>query len=596
MKWCHTSTKGNKLQKTGITGGILSGILTGTAYCVPAVWWLCLIALVPLWNSVLYGKKKKWSLFFYAFSLHIIVMAFLYCLIPELGLSNKAGFFLMTIGVFVVAGILAAEYVLVFLPYFLITNSYDWNAKRAIYHLQLHRALSGGVTNGFVYVFFALSYGMAEWLQELFFYPAFPWVRLAAIVTPCPLLLQEAALFGSCFVSIKLVLWNLFVWNILKNVVTREKQVNSNKQRKEWRVLLVGVAFFSGILLFDIKQIQEKVTIEEQVNPYSTEIKQKKDLDKNGNGVKDANKKKISRDLLENSDKKEVENKKEEDITVLLVQGNFSGEEKWDATIQEIKERYLMLSEKYVMEATDFVVWPETALPIDLSNHSMIIEELAQFCEMYETSLFVGAFDRTEDGKYNAIYYVTEQGLSEQIYYKQKLAPFGEYMPFETLLTLFLPEQLQKEAFLAGTKEEAVLFQTKFGKVGTLICFESLFSSLARKMTAEGAELLCIASNDSWFDHSAALYQHHAQAILRAVETGRYVVRVGNSGITSIIAPTGEVLFAAPAKEQSVLTGNVKRLSEQTNYVKYGDWWLVGSYVLLAIVKVFVSFIAVRAE
>lgn len=541
MKWLKTFTKAERLQKTGIIGGISSGILTAIAYCVPSIWWFCLWSLIPLWNNLLHGRNKKWTLFFYAFALHVVSLTFLYCLIPELGLSDTAGFFLMSMGLLVASVILALEYVLVFLPYFLVTDSLvSVVEKKKVYFLSKNKWMLQGIR----WIFFALSYGMAEWLQEHVFYPAFPWMRLAAIVTPCPLLLQDAAWFGSCFVSIKIVLWNLFAWKVVSLAVSGEKQT------KEWRGILIGAAFFVGIFLFDVRQVQVYKGAEEKTIRYSNEVK--------------------------------------EEISVLLVQGNFSGEEKWDATIQEIKERYLMLSEKYVMKETDVVVWPETALPIDLSNHSMIIEELAQFCETYETSLFVGAFDRTEEGKYNAIYYVTEQGFSEQIYYKQKLAPFGEYIPFEKLVTLFLPEQLQREAFLAGIKEEAAVFQTEFGKVGTLICFESLFSSIARKMVEEGAELLFIASNDSWFDHSAALYQHHAQAILRAVETGRYVLRVGNSGITSIIAPTGEVLLAAPAKEEVVLTGNVKRLSEQTNYVKYGDWWLVGSYVLLAIVNVFV--------
>ena len=162
-------------------------------------------------------------------------------------------------------------------------------------------------------------------------------------------------------------------------------------------------------------------------------------------------------------------------------------------------------------------------------------------------------------------------------------------MPFEKVVTLFLPKYLQKEAFLAGMKEEAVVFQTEFGMVGTLVCFESLFSGIARNMVAEGAEVLLIASNDSWFDHSAALYQHHAQAILRAVESGCYVLRVGNSGITSIISPVGKVLKAVPAKEAVTLAGTVTMRTEQTNYVRYGDVWLVGSYVLIGMLNFILS-------
>lgn len=568
VKWRNKILETRQVQRTGITGGIISGILTGIAYCVPNVWWFCLVSLVPLWNSLLYGRKKKLSLFFYVFSLHVIVLAFLYCLIPELGLSDTAGFFLMSIGLVVAAVILALEYVLVFLPYFLITGY--WNSLAKNY--------------AFSWIFFVLSYGMAEWLQEHFFYPAFPWMRLAAIVTPCPLLLQEAAWFGSCFVSMKIVLWNLFLWKMIEWAVLGEKQT------KEWRGILIGTAFFAGIFLFDVKLIQEKRIVEENSSLYRTELNRNGEHEKNIENLEDA---KNITEIYENREKMEARMKREQEgkkeITVLLVQGNFSGENKWNATMQEIKERYLELSKNNIIEETNFVVWPETAFPVVLSKDSVLIEELVQFCKQYHTNLFVGAFDRTAVGKYNAMYYVTKDGLSKQMYYKQKLAPFGEYMPFEKLVTLFLPEHLQKEAFLAGTKEEAIVFQTEFGKVGTIVCFESLFSEIARNMVKEGAELLLIASNDSWFEHSAALYQHHAQAILRAVETGRYVLRVGNSGITSMISPVGEVLKAVPVKEAVTLVGNVTMLSEQTNYVRYGDSWIVWSYILIGMLSFILS-------
>lgn len=538
MEWLKKLTKAERIQKTGITGGMISGILTGVAYCVPSVWWLCLVSLIPLWNRILYGRKKKMALFFYAFSLHLLVLAFLYCLIPELGLSDTAGFFLMSIGVIVASAILALEYVLVFLPYFFITEYVTSLAEKRNMNFG---SKNGLILQGMKWIFFALSYGMAELLQEHLFYPAFPWMRLAAVVTPCPLLLQEVAWFGSCFISIKIVLWNLFLWSVL------EWGVSGEWKTKEWRGILIGAVFFIGIFLFDIRQVQVYKNVEEKTMKYRKEA--------------------------------------EKEITVLLVQGNFSGEAKWNATMQEIKERYLELSKENMTEEVDFVIWPETALPVVLSKDTGLIEGLTEFCNQYNTNLFVGAFDRTADGKYNAMYYITKDGFSEQIYYKQKLAPFGEYMPFERLITLFLPEHLRKEAFLAGVKEEAAVFETDFGKVGTIVCFESLFSEIARNMVAEGAGILVIASNDSWFEHSAALYQHHAQAILRAVETGRYVLRVGNSGITSIISPVGEVLQAVPAKEAVTLVGTVTMQSEQTKYVQYGDAWLVGNYVAIVMLQ-----------
>lgn len=503
-----------------IVCGMCSGALTGISYCIPKLWWLVLVSLIPLWYGITQDNRKKSILFVYGFTLHLLVLSFFYCLLPELGLPKVIGVLFMSLALLVASALLAAEYVFVFLPYV-------WMIKG-----QKQTAWSGWL--------FAASYGMAEWLQECFFYPAFPWLRLSAVVTPCPLLLQEAAWLGGSFITVKLVLWNVLLYEVMHWFGSTEQD------RKELRRLLAGAAGYVFLFVMAMLQMQETLseTMEQTKNQFQmNEVKR--------------------------------EQEPFTTIKILLVQGNFSGEEKWTAGVSEMQQRYLRLSREGISGETDFVIWPETALPVVLKQNAALQAELASFCEEYAVELLVGALDKENDGKYNAMYHVTALGMSEDIYYKQKLAPFGEYMPFAKILNPLLPQTLRTEGFMAGTKEEAVLFQTHYGKVGTLICFESLFSGVARDLVKKGAGLLVIASNDSWFDASAALYQHHAHAMVRAVETGRYVARVGNTGITSVIAPNGQVLTQAVAGEEAVLTGEVKFLTKQTPYVKYGDGWLL---------------------
>ena len=86
-----------------------------------------------------------------------------------------------------------------------------------------------------------------------------------------------------------------------------------------------------------------------------------------------------------------------------------------------------------------------------------------------------------------------------------------------------------------------VMFASDIG-LGGLICFDSIYESLAYDSVREGANVICLSTNDSWFSDSAALYMHNAQAQLRAIENGRYVIRAANTGISTVITPRGEVI------------------------------------------------------
>ena len=109
-------------------------------------------------------------------------------------------------------------------------------------------------------------------------------------------------------------------------------------------------------------------------------------------------------------------------------------------------------------------------------------------------------------------------------------------------------------------------------ELGVFICFESIFPEIPRTLAARGASVLVNTTNDAWFGDSAAPRQHLAMAVLRAVETGRPVLRAANTGISCIIEPTGRIRERTRLLETEILAATVHPRMETTPYTRWGDW------------------------
>ena len=138
------------------------------------------------------------------------------------------------------------------------------------------------------------------------------------------------------------------------------------------------------------------------------------------------------------------------------------------------------------------------------------------------------------------------------------LVPFGEFVPLQQLLFFVGPLVEQVGGFTPGP--EMVMLPTSHGPISTAICYEIVFPRLVRESVLRGSQLLTTITNDAWYGHSSAPYQHFLQASMRAIEQGRYLARAANTGITGFVDPYGRVLQQTEIFERAILVGDVRML------------------------------------
>ena len=192
-----------------------------------------------------------------------------------------------------------------------------------------------------------------------------------------------------------------------------------------------------------------------------------------------------------------------------------------------------------------------------LSSHSALITGLA-------------VMDFRPGGKtlfYNSI---RALGTGDGLYHKQQLVPFGDFVPFEAeLRDVAAIFNLPMSSFTRGEENQAPLTVGKL-KIAPYICYEILFPDLVAK-TSNHADILVTISNDAWFGRSAGPHQHFQMARMRAIETGRYLIRSTNNGTSAIIDPQGAITHIAPTYVEATLKGEVYAMQGQTPFMRWGS-------------------------
>ncbi len=272
---------------------------------------------------------------------------------------------------------------------------------------------------------------------------------------------------------------------------------------------------------------------------------------------------------------------------VALVQGNIPGEIKWSGRHQgEILASFLHLSEQAASQSPPpmMILWPETATGSYLRRQVDQTIAVARFVDRVRVPVFSGFPDIQidEDGlpkPINAAGLFLPGGDLSAVYAKRHLVPFGERMPFQSLLPWMGRVQLGQAEWAAGDREASM--PSAAGPFSCLICFEAIFPDLARGDVRKGAKWLVNITNDEWFGHSAALYQHAAMAVFRAVENHVALARCANTGLTLVADPYGRVLARHPVLQSGVLSAPLPPPGPTTLYNRVGDWpWVLAAVAL----------------
>jgi len=272
--------------------------------------------------------------------------------------------------------------------------------------------------------------------------------------------------------------------------------------------------------------------------------------------------------------------------TAALIQGNVPQDVKWNRTfLEETMRRYDTLSGS-AFEGADILIWPEAAIPFFLSRAPGWDHWLSNRVTIWSTPLLFGGLKVTEEKPgapaiaQNGLFIQQPGSSGRDFTGKHHLVPFGEYVPS---WLPWLHKIVPNIADFQPAENGGVLMgsDTIFG---SLICYESIFPEEARARVEQGAQVLVVVTNDAWYGQSPAAWQHLQAARMRAIETGRYLLRAANTGVSAIIAPDGAITATAPWWTQSVVKGTYRLSDVVTPYQRWGDLppLIVAGILLLA--------------
>ena len=282
-------------------------------------------------------------------------------------------------------------------------------------------------------------------------------------------------------------------------------------------------------------------------------------------------------------------------LTVGLIQGNVDQNDKWDpARAVAIFRDYLALTRRAIGEGAQLVLWPESSTPFFFGEDKPGAEQIRAIAREAHVPILLGSdeIEKTDPPRYyNAAFMVRPDGSDGGTYRKRHLVPFGEYVPLKQLLFFAAPLVEAVSDFSPGDRPS--LLPVDGRQMSTAICYEIVYPDLVRDGVRAGSSLLSTITNDAWFGRTSAPEQHFAQASMRAIENGRYLVRAANTGISGIVDPYGRVLARTTIFEPAVVVGEVRTISEQTIYTRVGD---VFAYASIAVTLVSLVFTRRRVE
>lgn len=265
-------------------------------------------------------------------------------------------------------------------------------------------------------------------------------------------------------------------------------------------------------------------------------------------------------------------------VHVAVIQPNIPQEDKWDsdsedATLEHL-ERFTNLA---AATKPDLIIWPEAAVPRGVYADDFNFQFIQRVVADLPSPLLVGSLLDSQEGMFNGAVLFQPGPINEKPpeYRKMHLVPFGEYLPLRPALD-WIAGSLVPGDLDAGT-DFTLLNHPKIGDFAVLICFEDTLGNLTRRFgsRADGRtpNLLINITNDGWFLKTAAMEQHLATAVFRAVENRRPLLRCANTGVTGLVEPTGKVQRWLEPFQQGIASKPIEiRERPKTFYMRWGDW------------------------
>lgn len=268
-------------------------------------------------------------------------------------------------------------------------------------------------------------------------------------------------------------------------------------------------------------------------------------------------------------------------VKVSMVQGNIAQSIKWQpGELQRIVQTYMTLTENHW--DSQLIIWPEAALPAFPYQIPQQLEQLDQTARQHNSTLLLGILlnDSLKGQYFNGIILL---GNSHGEYRKRHLVPFGEYIPLPSLFSFLLNYwHIPMSSFTPGPARQPTLIAAGM-KIAPFICYEIAYPGLVLRYT-KNRDVMINISDDSWFGKSFASIQQMEMARMRSLETGRFALLLGNTGVTALVDPMGQVVSTITPDQTGVLTDVITAMQGNTPLLSWNYYPLIGILVILLLI------------
>jgi apolipoprotein N-acyltransferase len=246
----------------------------------------------------------------------------------------------------------------------------------------------------------------------------------------------------------------------------------------------------------------------------------------------------------------------------------------------------MAMTDDATSHGVQLVIWPESTVPLTFATTDFYRQAIEEVSRARDVDVILGsvAEDPSQPNRFWNAAFLVNGGRTIGHYDKIRLVPFGEYVPMRELL--FFAHKLVHAVgqFEFGTKDTPLAGRFRYGMA---ICYEVVFPQIPRTQVVHGANVLVTITNDAWYDGTSAPRQHLNQARLRAIESDRYLLRAGTTGISAVVDPTGQIVHELAMGKQGIIYADFQPRTSTTPYVRYGDWfaWVAIGLVVAGMIR-----------